>query len=70
MGITGSTSRQQRGASIARPYAPRMRDIETVDSELRLMVLLRHAARERGEPLPSIDVADPLLDECCELTGS
>ena len=41
-----------------------MRDIETIDSEVRLVANLRRAARERGEPLPSIDVADALLDEC------
>jgi hypothetical protein len=29
---------------------------------------LRQAARERGGPLPSIDVADALLDERRELT--
>jgi hypothetical protein len=29
---------------------------------------LRRAARERGGPLPSIDVADGLLDERRELT--
>jgi hypothetical protein len=29
---------------------------------------LRRAARERGEPLPSIDVADALFDERRELT--
>jgi hypothetical protein len=34
-----------------------MRDIETVDAELRLVAALRRAARERGGPLPSIDVA-------------
>jgi hypothetical protein len=44
-------------------YSPRMRDIETIDSELRLVVTLRRAARERGGPLPSIDVADALLDD-------
>jgi hypothetical protein len=44
-----------------------MRAIETIDSELRLVASLRHAARERGGPLPSIDVADALLDERCEL---
>jgi len=46
-----------------------MRDQEAIDSELRLMAALRHAARERGGPLPSIDVADALLDERRELTG-
>jgi hypothetical protein len=45
-----------------------MRDMETIDSELRLVTLLREAARERGGPLPSIDVADVLLDERRELT--
>jgi hypothetical protein len=35
-----------------------MRDIETIDSELRLVAALRRAARERGGPLPSIGVAD------------
>jgi hypothetical protein len=40
-----------------------VRDIETIDSELRLVAFLRHAARKRGGPLPSIDVADALLDE-------
>jgi hypothetical protein len=37
--------------------------IETIHSELRLVAALRRAARERGGPLPSIDVADALLDE-------
>jgi hypothetical protein len=37
-------------------------DIETIDAELRLVAALRRAARERGGPLPSIDVADALLN--------
>jgi hypothetical protein len=44
-----------------------MRDIETIDSELRFVAALRRAAREQGGPLPSIDVADALLDERREL---
>jgi hypothetical protein len=44
-----------------------VRDIETIDSELRLVAVLRRAARERGGPLPSIDVAEALLDERGEL---
>jgi hypothetical protein len=40
-----------------------MRDFETIDSELRQVVALRRAARECGGPLPSVDVADALLDE-------
>jgi hypothetical protein len=33
-----------------------MRDLDTIDSELRLVAALRRAARKRGGPLPSIDV--------------
>jgi hypothetical protein len=40
-----------------------MLDIDTIDSELRLVAALRGAARERGGPLPSIDVGDALLDK-------
>jgi hypothetical protein len=40
-----------------------MRDRETIDSELRLVAVLRHAARERGGPLPSTAPMDELLDE-------
>jgi hypothetical protein len=47
----------------ARTYAPSMRDIATIDSELRLVAAFGRAARERGRPLPSIHVADALLDE-------
>jgi hypothetical protein len=46
-----------------------MRDIEMIDAELRLVAALRRAARERGGPLPSIAVADGLLDERRELIG-
>jgi hypothetical protein len=46
-----------------------MRDIVTIDSELRLMAAFRRAARERGGPLPLIDVVDVLLDERRELTA-
>jgi C4-dicarboxylate-specific signal transduction histidine kinase len=41
----------------------RVRDIATIDSELRSVAALRRAARKRGGPLPLIDVADALLDE-------
>jgi len=40
-----------------------VRDIETINGELRLVAALRRAARERGGPLPSVAVADALLDE-------
>jgi hypothetical protein len=39
-----------------------MRNLEIIDSKLRLVAALRFAARERGGPLPSIDVAEALLD--------
>jgi hypothetical protein len=62
-----------RLASARRPdlrtYAPPMRDIETIDSELRLVAALRRAARERGGPLPSIAVAECAAGmNACELT--
>jgi hypothetical protein len=40
-----------------------------IDSALRLVAALRWAAPERGGPLPSIDVADALLNERRELCG-
>lgn len=46
----------------------RIRDLETIDTELHLVAALRHVPRERGGPLPSMDVPDALLDECRELT--
>jgi hypothetical protein len=46
-----------------------MRDLDSIDSELRLVAALRRAAGERGGPLPSIDVADALPGERRELTG-
>jgi hypothetical protein len=53
---------------VATVYLRPMRDLETIDAELRLVRHLRSAARERGGPLPSIDVTDALLDERRELT--
>jgi hypothetical protein len=41
----------------------RIRDLETIDAELQLVVAFRRQARARGWPLPSIDAADALLDE-------
>ena len=40
-----------------------MRDLETIDADLRRVAAFRRAARERGGPLPLIDGADALLDE-------
>jgi hypothetical protein len=46
-----------------------MRSVDTIDGELRLVAARRRAARERGGPLPSTDVADALLDELRELAA-
>jgi hypothetical protein len=40
-----------------------MRDREAIDFDLQVVAALRQFARERGDPLPSIDKADALLDE-------
>lgn len=40
-----------------------MRDRETIDSELRLVVAVRRFLLDIGEPLPSTTVLDELLDE-------
>ena len=42
--------------------------LQTIDSELQLVAALLSAAQERGGPLPSIGVADALLDERREMT--
>jgi hypothetical protein len=47
-----------------------MRDRETIDSELRLLVPVRRVCREYAGVLPSIGPVDELLDERGELTGS
>ena len=67
--MLGRTAKEQRVNNrdvlpTARNHMLRdMRDIETIHSQLRLVAALRRADRERGGPLPSIDVADTLLDE-------
>jgi len=48
---------------------PRMRDIEAIDSELRVVAAVRRVARERAMPLPSIEEAHALLDARSELTA-
>jgi hypothetical protein len=44
-------------------------NIETINAELRLVAALRRAASSGVGPLPSMAVADALLDERRELTG-
>jgi hypothetical protein len=63
-----SPSGEVRGTR-AKTEAPRMRDIDTIDSEVEAVAAIRRAAREQGGPLPSIAVADALLDERHELTS-
>jgi hypothetical protein len=46
-----------------------MRDLDVIDSGLRLIAALRQAARERGGPLPSTTYADELLDERREVAS-
>ena len=50
--------REDRSVGGCQAAQARTRDIESIDSELRLVAALRRAARERGGPLPSIDEAD------------
>jgi hypothetical protein len=50
-------------------YGGGTRDRDTIERELRLLVSVRSAYRERGGAMPSIDQMDALLDELSELTG-
>ncbi len=54
------TNATGRGRASARHV---IRDLETIDAELQLVVTFRRQARQRGGPLPLIDVVDALLDE-------
>jgi hypothetical protein len=47
-----------------------MRDRETIDSELRLLVAVRRVCREQDGRVPAIGPVDELLDQRRELTGS
>ena len=51
------------GRITAPPYAPRMRDIATIDSELRLLVAIRRMVREAEGRTPNARRIDQLLDE-------
>ncbi|WP_396913227.1 hypothetical protein [Mycolicibacterium sp.] len=49
-----------------------MRDLDVIDSELRLLVAVRRAVIAEGGTAPSLDLIDGLLDErgafngCCD----
>jgi hypothetical protein len=40
-----------------------MRDLDVIDSELRLLAAVRRTAAELGSPMPRIQPFDGLLDE-------
>jgi hypothetical protein len=42
---------------------PGMRDLEIIDSELRLLAAVRRVCRELGGTVPSMGPVDALLDE-------
>ncbi|MGA8330258.1 MAG: hypothetical protein WB777_13295 [Mycobacterium sp.] len=46
------------------------RDRDAIERELRLLVSVRSAYRERGGALPSMSQMDELLDELLELDGA
>ena len=50
-------------------YRGGTRDRDTIERELRLLASVRHAYRENGGAMPSIDQMDALLDELIELSG-
>jgi hypothetical protein len=60
---------KSRSTDQGTPQVQFVADAATIDAELRLAAL-RRAARERGGPLPLIDVADALLDERRQLDAA
>lgn len=48
------------------PKLPGMRDLDVIESELRLLAAVRRTAAELGAPAPRIGPADELLDEWIE----
>jgi hypothetical protein len=49
------------------PVEHSTRDRDTIERELRLLVSVRSAYRERGGPLPPVTQMDALLDELLKL---
>jgi len=47
----------------ARPNPPRMRDVATIDSELRLLLAIRRLVREEEGRMPGTRRIDQLSDE-------
>jgi hypothetical protein len=55
--------RRPRTSQRRAPHKLRMRDLEVIDSELRLLLAIRHMAREAEGRPPSTAHLDALLDE-------
>ena len=55
------------GRTFVLPVIIGMRDLEVIDSELRLLAAVRRVCREQDGVLPSIGTVDELLDERREL---
>ena len=55
------------GRTFVLPVIIGMRDLEVIDSELRLLAAVRRVCREQDGVLPSIGPVDELLDERREL---
>jgi hypothetical protein len=49
--------------TLPRRYVARMRDLDIIESELRLIAAVRRTAVQVGAPAPRIDLVDELLDE-------
>lgn len=52
------------------PYGRGVRDLDVIDSELRLLVAVRRAVVADGGTAPSLHIIDGLLDERHALNGS
>jgi hypothetical protein len=55
-------------AAASTAHAPQVRDVEIIDSELRLLAAVRRVCREYDASVPSIMLVDELLDERRALT--
>ncbi len=52
-----------RVGEFGRPYADVVRDLDVIDSELRLLAAVRRTTLEDSGTGPRIDIIDGLLDE-------
>lgn len=63
MGTNATGSEDLSGGRCQATSRHVIRDLQTIDAELQLVVSFRRQARQHGGPLPSIDMVDALLDE-------